>query len=89
MDFLKAKDEIASLVSDLSQMQADIDARHTDHLYTEAANVARSISVQLSMTRVVQTQVYWANAPTPSLEDYYKVNFTRVFLEHSLQQLNA
>ena len=56
MDFLKAKDEIASLKSDLSQMQADIDARD-HHLYTEAVNLARSVSVEPSMPRIVQTSV--------------------------------
>ena len=44
MDLLKAKDEIASLKSDLRHMQADIDARH-HHLYTEAVNLARRVSV--------------------------------------------
>ena len=87
MDLLKAKDEIASLKSDLSQMQADIDARH-HRLYSEAVNLARSVSVEPSMPRIVQRQVYRANAPAPTPEDYYKVNLTRVFLDHSLQQLN-
>ena len=87
MDLLKAKDEIASLKSDLSQMEADIDARH-HHLYTEAVNLARSVSVEPSMPRIVQRQVYRANAPAPTPEDYYKINLTKVFLDHSLQQLN-
>ena len=69
MDPLKAKDEIASLKSDLSQMQADIDARH-HHLYTEAVNLARSVSVEPSMPRIVHRQVYRPNAPAPTPEDY-------------------
>ena len=83
MDLLKA-----SLKSDLSQMQADIDARH-HHLYTEAVNLARSVSVEPSMPSIVHRQVYRANAPAPTPEDYYKINLTSVFLDHSLQQLNA
>ena len=69
-------------------MQADIDARH-HHLYTEAVNLARSVSVEPSMPRIVHRQVYRPNAPAPTPEDYYKINLTRVFLDHSLQQLNA
>ncbi|XP_068686728.1 52 kDa repressor of the inhibitor of the protein kinase-like [Montipora foliosa] len=86
MDLLKAKDEIASLKSDLSQMQADIDARH-HHLYTEAVNLERrSGSVEPSVPRIVQRQVYRPNAPAPTPEDYYKINLTRVFLDHSMDE---
>ena len=79
MDLLKAKDEIASLKSDLSQMQADNDARH-HRFYSEAVNFERSASVEPSMPRIVQRQVYRANAPAPTPEDYYKLNIARVFL---------
>lgn len=69
MDLLKAKDGIASLKSDLSQMQAEINARH-HHFYTEAVNLARSISIQPRMPRIVQRQVYRANAPAPTSEEH-------------------
>ena len=88
MDLLKAKDEIKRLKSDLTQMQTDIDARHHD-LYVEAVNLARSVSVEPSMPRIVQRQVYRDNAPAINPEDYYKFNLTRVFLDHSLQQINS
>merc|ERR1711926_9283 len=87
-DLLKAKDEIKRLKSDLTQMQTDIDARHHD-LYVEAVNLARSVSVEPSMPRIVQRQVYRDNAPATNPEDYYKFNLTRVFLDHSLQQINS
>ena len=79
MDLLKAKDEIASLMSDLSQMQADIVVRQ-HHLYTEAVNLARSVSVQPRMVRIVKRQAYRANAPAQTPGDYYKINVTRVSL---------
>ena len=69
-------------------MQNDIDVRH-HKLYVEAVNLARSVSVEPCMSRVVGRQVYRANAPARTPEEYYKINLTRVFLDHSLQQLNA
>ena len=67
-------------------MEADIDARH-HHLYTEAVNLA-SVSVELSMPRIVQRQVCRANALAQTPEDYNTINLTKIFLDHSLQQLS-
>ena len=56
MDLLKAKEEIALLKSALTDMQTDIDTRH-HALYEEAVTLARHVSVQPSMPRIIQRQV--------------------------------
>lgn len=88
IDLLKAKDEVALLKSTLTQLQTDIDVRH-HQLYGEAVILARRVSVQPSMPRITQRQVYRDNAPAPSPEDYYRINVTTVFLDHALQQLDT
>ena len=57
MDLLKAKEEIALLKSALTDMQTDIDTRH-HALYEEAVTLARHVSVQPSMPRIIQRQVH-------------------------------
>ena len=88
MDLLKAKDEIANLESALHEMQADIDERHHD-LYIEAVNLIRSVAVEPGMPRLTQRQVYRDNAPAQTSEIFYRINLTRAFLDHALQQLNT
>ena len=53
MDLLKAKEEIVLLKSALRDMQTDIDTRHHT-LYEEAVTLARRVSVQPSMPRIIQ-----------------------------------
>ena len=70
MDLLKAKEEIVLLKSALTGMQTDLNTRH-HALYEEAVTLARRVSVQPSMPRIVQRQVHRNNAPAPTPEDYY------------------
>ena len=88
MDLLKAKEEIALLKSALTDMQTDIDTRH-HALYKEAVTLARHVSVQPSMPRIIQRQVHRNNAPAPTPEDYYRINLTTEFLNHTLAQLDS
>ena len=74
--------------SALTEMQNDIDARH-HQLYVEAVILVRRVSVEPCMPRVIGRNVYRANAPASTAEEYYKINLTRVFPERCLQQLNA
>ena len=87
MDLLKAKEEIVLLKSALRGMQTDLNTRH-HALYEEAVTLARHVSVQPSMPRIIQRQVYRNNAPAPSPEDYYRINLTTDFLNHALTQLD-
>ena len=79
MDLLKAKEEIVLLKSALTGMQTDLNTRH-HALYEEAVTLARHVSVQPSMPRIIQRQVYRNNAPAPTPEDYYRINLTTDFL---------
>ena len=88
MDLLKAKEEIVLLKSALREMQTDLNTRH-HALYEEAVTLARRVSVQPSMPRIVQRQVYRNNAPAPTPEDYYRSNLTTDFLNHALTQLDS
>ena len=88
MDLLKAKDELYLLKSVLEDMSTNIDDRHHE-LYEEAVTIARQIQVQPDMPRIVQRQVHRNNAPAATPENYYKINITRVFVDHVLQQLNT
>ena len=88
IDLLKAKDEIALLKSELTEMQTNIDLKHHE-LYMEAVNLANKVSLEPSMPRIVQRQAHRANAAATTPEQYYKINLTRVFLDHCLQQLNS
>ena len=88
MDLLKAKEEIVLLKSALTDMQTDIDTRHYA-LYEEAVTLARRVSVQPSMPRIIQRQVHRNNAPAPTPEDYYRINLTTDFLNHALAQLDS
>ena len=40
------------------------------------------------MPRIVNRQIHRANAPGETPEDYYRINVTRVFLDHALQELD-
>ena len=88
MDLLKAKEEIDLLKSALTDMQTDIDTRH-HALYEEAVTLARRVSVQPSMPRIIQRQVHRNNAPAPTPEHYYRINLTTDFLNHALAQLDS
>ena len=72
----------------LTDMQTDIDTRH-HALYEEAVTLARHVSVQPSMPRIIQRQVHKNNAPAPTPEDYYRINLTTEFLNHTLAQLDS
>ncbi|CAH3171385.1 unnamed protein product, partial [Porites lobata] len=58
-------------------------------LYVEAVELAASIGVQPSMPRVAVRQVHRANAPAADPEVYYRINPTRVFLDHYQQNVRA
>ena len=58
----KAMEEIVLLKSGLRGMQTAIDARHHT-LYEEAVTLARRVSVQPSMPRIIQRHVHGNNAP--------------------------
>ena len=88
MDLLKAKEEIVRLKPDLTGMQTDLNTRH-HALCEEAVILARCVSVQPSMPRIVQRQVHRNNAPAPTPEDYYRINLTTYFLNHALVQLDS
>ncbi|EDO35147.1 predicted protein [Nematostella vectensis] len=88
MDILKAKEELALLISVLIEMSNDIDATHHE-LYQDAVTIARQVDVQPDMPRVAQRQRHRPNAPAANPEDYYKINLTRVFLDHVFEQLDS
>ena len=88
MDFLKAREELLLLKSALRGMQTDLNTRH-HALYEEAVTLARRVSVQPSMPRIIQRQVYRNNAPGLTPEDYYRINLTTDFLNHVLMQLDS
>ena len=88
MDLLKAREEVLLLKSALRGMQTDLNTRH-HALYEEAVTLARLVSVQPSMPRIIQRQVYRNNAPAPTPEDYYRINLTTDFLNHVLMQLDS
>jgi len=88
MDLMGAKSEIDDLKSALAAMQNDIDNQHHD-LYTRAVAKAEEIDIEPCMPRINQRQIYRANAPAATPEDYYRVNLTTVFLGHVVQQINT
>ena len=88
MDLLKAKEEIVLLKSTLTGMRTDLNTRR-HALYEEAVTLARRVSVQPSMPRIVQRQVHRNTAPDPTAEDYYRINLTTDFLNHALVQLDS
>ena len=64
-------------------METDIDTRHHT-LYEEAVTLARRVSVQPNMPRIIHRQVHRNNAPATTPEDYYRINLTTDFLNHAL-----
>ena len=56
-------------------------------LYTRAVKCASTIGVEPSRPRAVGRQRHRANAPTLSVEDYYKVNIFYPFVDHILAEL--
>ena len=40
------------------------------------------------MPMILNRQIRRANAPAAALKQYYKINLTRVFLDHAIQQLD-
>ena len=88
MDLLKAKEEIFLLKAALRGMQTDLNTRH-HAIYEEAVTLARSVSVEPSMPRIIHRQVYRNNTPAPTPEDHYRINLTTVFLNHALMQLDS
>ena len=58
-------------------------------LYTEAAELAGSIQSDPTMLMIIiNRQIRRANAPAAAPKQYYKINLTRVFLDHAIQQLD-
>ena len=57
-------------------------------LYTEAAELAGSIQIDPTMPMILNRQIRRANAPAAAPKQYYKINLTRVFLDHAIQQLD-
>ena len=68
-------------------MQVNIDEQH-HRLYEEAVQLAAGIGIEPSHPRTVQRQVHrGVNLPASSPEQYYRINLTRIFLDHALQQM--
>ena len=88
MDILKAEQEISNLKDALNDFREDINAEHS-RLYEEAVQLAGGIGIEPSQPRTVQRQVHRDNAPAISPNQYYRINLTRVFLDHAVQQLDS
>ena len=69
-------------------METDIDTRHHT-LYEEAVTLARRVSVQPNMPRIIHRQVHRNNAPATTPEDYYRINLTTDFSTMLLCTLKA
>ena len=87
-EILKAEQEISNLKETLEDFQSNIDEEH-NRVYQEAVQLAGEIEIEPSQPRTVQRQVHRNNAPSTSPNEYYKINLTRVFLDHALQQLHS
>ena len=59
----------------------NIDEEHPK-LFSEAVRLGREIGIE-------QRQVDRDNRPSPSPSEYYKINLTRVFLDHVSQELET
>ena len=70
MDLLKGKEEIVLLKSALTGMQTDLNTRH-HALYEEVVTLARRVSVQPRMPRIVKRQVHRNNAWEKIVGDYF------------------
>ena len=88
MDLLSTEQEISSLRKALENMQANIDHHHQT-LYQEAVSLAADVGIEPSQPRIVQRQIHRSNCPASTPLDYYRINLTRVFLDHSLSQLQS
>ena len=88
MDILKAEQEIATLRNALKDMQTNIEGHH-HRLFEEAVQLAEKVGIQPSRPRIVQCQIFRSNCPASTPEAYYRIKLTQVFLDHSLQQLQA
>ena len=86
MDILKAQQEISTLKQALQDVQVNIDEQH-HRLYEEAVQLAAGIEIEPSRPRTVQSQVNrGVNLPASSPEQYYRINLTRMFLDHALRK---
>lgn len=88
MDLLSAEQEILALKHSLDSFQQNIEENH-GHLYDEAVQLAAKAIIEPSHPRTCQCQTLRANNPATTTKDYYRVNLTRPFLDHSLTQLNS
>ena len=88
MDLLKAEQEISLLKKNLEDLRTNVDLKHHE-LYLEAVQLANAVGLEPNRPRVVQRQIHRDNLPTADIESYYRANLTVVFLDHSLQQLEA
>ena len=87
IDLVKAREEIERSKSALIDIQDHIDERHR-LLYTEAVELAGSIQIDLTIPSIVNRQIHRANAPAAAPHQYYKINLSRVFLDHAIRQLD-
>ena len=90
MDLLNAEQEISSLWRALENVQTNLDQKHRE-LYDEAEQLAAEVDIEPSRPRIVQRQINRPNAAGPGTSpiDYYRINLTRVFLDHVLEQLRS
>ena len=88
MDILSAEREISSLKRTLQHFQTNIDQNH-DRLYLAAVQLVGEVDIEPSQPRAVSRQIYRANNPALNPKDYFRINLTRPFLDHSLSQLQS
>ena len=87
---VKLQSEEMDLLNAEQDVQTNLDQKHRE-LYDEAVQLAAEVDIEPSRPRIVQRQINRPNAAGPGTSpiDYYRINLTRVFLDHVLEQLRS
>ena len=81
LDLFKAHKDARNLLSILKKQY--------EQKFSRAVIIANSINVQPTQLRITRRQRNRSNAPSPSIEDNYRINLYLTFVHHILESLDS
>ena len=88
MDITEAFREISLLTASLSNVRKNINYHHTEW-YTEACDIGGQVDATVKKPRTNSRQTLRSNTPAETVEDYFLLNLSVLFIDHLLNELRT
>jgi len=88
MDIYQAYMMIDDTINQFRNVRIEIDVQFADW-YSEAEDLAKTLSVELKMPRLAGRQMNRANPPSNSPQDYFKMSVAIPFLDHLIMEMET